>query len=228
MSPDPSHNWHQIGNVEILSRLATQAALSCNWEEAVKINEKILHLEPGEVEALNRLARAHLCLGEVTKAQKTYKKVLDLDPYNVIATKNFEKLEKSSENNQSPPKPKNITSDFVNLFISEPGKTKVINLLNLAQPSVLSAISYGENLIMNAKSHSITLTTTDGIYLGALPDDLAHKLIGFLNGGNQYETFVKAVSPKMLTVFIKETSRSPKFTNQPSFQSSSQTYGYSE
>lgn len=227
MQSDSAHNWQKIANVEILSRLATQAALSCNWEEAAKINEKILHLQPNHIEALNRLARAQLCLGSIEKAQKTYKKVLTLDPYNVIAMKNFEKLEKS-DGNQTLTKPKNIVSDFANLFISEPGKTKVINLLNLAQPSVLANISYGEKLIMNAKSHSITIATTDGIYLGALPDDLAHRLISFLNGGNKYDAYVKAISPKMLTVFIKETSRSEKFINQPSFQNTTPQLAYTE
>ena len=227
MQSDPAHHWQQIANVEVLSRLATQAALSCNWEDAIKINEKILKLQPNHIESLNRLARAQLCLGEGEKAQKTYKKVLTLDPYNVIATKNFEKLEKSDGIHNSK-KPINIVSDYANLFISEPGKTKVINLLNLAQPSVLANISYGEKLIMNAKSHSIAISSTEGIYLGALPDDLAHRIISFLNGGNTYEAYVKAISPKMITVFIKETSRSEKFINQPSFQNTSQQFAYTE
>lgn len=227
MQSDPAPNWQKIANVEILSRLATQAALSSDWEQAIKINEKILGIQSDHVESLNRLARAHLCLGEIEKAKKTYKKVLTVDPYNVIATKNYEKLEKSN-GTQSPAKPKNIISDFANLFISEPGKTKVISLLNLAQPSVLANISYGELLVINAKSHSITISTTEGTYLGALPDDLAHRIIAFISGGNKYEVYVKAISPKMLTVFIKETERSERFTNQPSFQNTSQQFAYTE
>ncbi len=227
MQSDPALNWQKIANVEILSRLATQAALASEWEVAIKINEKILGIQSDHIESLNRLARAQLCMGEIEKAKKTYKKVLSVDAYNVIATKNYEKLEKS-DGSQGTIKPKNIVSDFANLFISEPGKTKVINLLNLAQPSVLANISYGEKLLINAKSHSITISTTEGVHLGALPDDLAHRIISFLNGGNKYEVYVKSISPKMLTVFIKETERSEKFTNQPSFQNTSPQFAYTE
>lgn len=228
MQSDPAHTWKQIADIEILARLATTAALSSNWEEAVLINEKILKISPNEIEALNRLARAQLCVGEILKAQKTYKKVLSLDPYNVIATKNCEMLSKNTGNSSPPTKQNNGTQNLATIFISEPGKTKVINLLNLAQPSVLSNISYGEKLLINCKTHSITITTSEGIYLGALPDDLAHRIIAFINGGNLYEAYVKAISPKLLTIFIKETFRSEKFINQPSFHLTQSSYLFSE
>lgn len=227
MQSNSAQNWQKIADLETLARIATTAALSSNWEEAIKINQKILNLSHGDIEALNRLARAQMCLGQILNAQKTYKKVLSLDPYNIIAGKNFEKLSMSNNNNHSV-KQKNIADNLVNLFISEPGRTKVINLLNLAQPSILAGISYGEELVINSKSHSITLHTTDGIYLGALPDDLAHRLISFISGGNKYGAYVKAVSPKTLTIFIKEISRSEKFINQPSFQNSQFSNYYSE
>lgn len=219
MQSNSTKNWQKIADLETLARIATTAALSSNWEDAIKINQKILNHSPSDIEALNRLARAQMCMGLILNAQKTYKKVLNIDPYNIIAGKNYEKLSKNNNNNHTI-KQKNIAENLVNLFISEPGKTKVINLLNLAQPSVLAGISYGEKLSINSKSHSITLLTTDGIYLGALPDDLAHRLISFIGGGNKYEAYVKAISPKTLTVFIKEMSRSEKFINQPSFQNS--------
>lgn len=227
MQSNSTLNWQKIADLETLARIATTAALSSKWEEAIKINQKILSLSPDDIEALNRLARAQMCMGLILNAQKTYKKVLGIDPYNIIASKNFEKLSISNNNNHSA-KQKNIAENLVNLFISEPGRTKVINLLNLTQPSILAGISYGEKLVINSKSHSITIHTTDGIYLGALPDDIAHRLISFINGGNKYEAYVKAISPKTLTVFIKEISRSEKFINQPSFQSSQYSNYYSE
>lgn len=227
MQSNSTQNWQKIADLETLARIATTAALSGNWEESIKINQKILNHSPSDIEALNRLARAQMCMGLILNAQKTYKKVLGIDPYNIIAAKNFEKLSKSNNNNHSA-KQKNIAENLVNLFISEPGRTKVINLLNLAQPSILAGISYGEKLSINSKSHSITLHTIDGIYLGALPDDLAHRLNSFIGGGNKYEAYVKAISPKTLTVFIKEISRSEKFINQPSFQNSQYSSYFSE
>jgi len=71
---------------------------------------------------------------------------------------------------------------------------------------------------MNLKRHGIGIATNDGQYLGALPDDLAHRLLTYISGGNKYSVFVKYATTKNLTVFIKEIERSTKFVNQPSFQ----------
>ena len=77
-----------------LAQAAITAALTGAWQEAIKLNEKILAGDKTNVEALNRLARAQMCMGEHQKAHKSYKKVLEIDPYNIIALKNMEKLEK--------------------------------------------------------------------------------------------------------------------------------------
>jgi hypothetical protein len=54
-------------------------------------------------------------------------------------------------------------------------------------------------------------------YLGVIPEDLSQKLIRFINGGNQYQGFIKSVDRQKLEVFIKEVSRSKKFLTTPSF-----------
>lgn len=222
----PSSSWKDIEDLQLLAQLAAQAALESNWEEAIQINQKILRCSRDDVEALNRLARAEVCNGHLDKATQIYKKVLGIDPYNIIAAKNLEKISKSVSN--GPVKVISYSYNLSSLFLSEPGKTKVLNLINLASPNILAVLNYGELINLNPKSHSITVTTTEGVYLGALPDDVAHKLITFIGGGNKYEAFVKSVSPKKLTVFIRETERSEKFTNQPSFQASPITFFESE
>lgn len=204
---------------EILARQAISAAVEANWEQAAKLNRKILSVSSGDVEALNRLALAQSCLGKVSPAQKTYKKVLALDPYNIIATKNLDKLTKSNgakTNGNGNDHPK-TAEDITKLFLTEPGKTKMISLLNLAPPQVLAALRCGDPLSINAKNHSVSISTTDSIYLGALPDDLAHRLISFIAGGNLYDAYVKSATPKNLVIFLREIQRSQKFINQPSF-----------
>ena len=62
-----------LQDIESLSRLAITAAASMNWEEAAKINQKILKIADNSVETLNRLAKAYISLGETQKAQKFYK-----------------------------------------------------------------------------------------------------------------------------------------------------------
>lgn len=218
-------SWQETEDAEILATLACQAALVSDWDQAAKINQKILSRSKDNVEAINRLAKAYVCLGNIDKAKELYAKTLELDPYNVIATKNLEKIQKSNGMANHAPQPA-ITSgvNLSDLFLYEPGKTKIINLLNVAPPQVLASLNCGDKLQINPKNHSITLTTGYGVYLGALPDDLAHRLLAMLDGGNQYEAYVKSATIKTVTIFIREVQRSEKFINQPSFQNSNYTF----
>lgn len=202
-------------NLESLTHEAILLATQNKWQEAAKTNEKILKIENGNIDTLNRLAKAHVCLNQKEKAQRLYKKVLELDPHNIIAKKNLEKLFKA--NGTTLP----IASGTPNLsqiFLFEPGKTKLISLLNLAPPQILSCLSCGQPLALNPKKHALTISMADGTYLGALPDDLAHRLLSLIAEGNKYEVYVKGVTPKNLVVIIKEVVRAPKFAHQPSFQ----------
>lgn len=222
---DPSSSPQQLAQAAIL------AALASRWQEALKLNEKIINLEENNIEALNRLARAHYFLGQDAKSQKYYKKVLELDPYNIIAIKNLEKLAKSIRGaGGSPRKAGNghagngngkLPTGVLNLsqiFLYEPGKTKLVNLLNLAPPSTLASLSCSEQVFLNPKNHAITILNSEGVYLGAFPDDLAHQLIALLAQGYKYEAYVKCTTTKMLAIFVKEVQRSSKLAAQPSFQ----------
>ena len=228
MQSSSSSKWQDEQDPSTLAQIAAQLALDCNWQEAIQINQKILKVNNEDLEALNRLARAQVCSGEIEKAKKTYKKVVELDPYNIIANKNLSKINFTDSQTNGQNKKVTLGSNLTSLFLSEPGKTKVLSLLNLAPPNVLSVLNYGEEVRLNPKSHAVTVATTEGVYLGALPDDIAHKLIAFIEGGNKYEAYVKSVSPKNLTIFIRETERSEKFTNQPSFQAVPISYFDSE
>ena len=70
-----------------LAQEAILHALRGNWEEAVKINTKILDDQPNDVDALNRLAKAYAEVGKFKKAISSSQKVLKLDSFNTIATK---------------------------------------------------------------------------------------------------------------------------------------------
>lgn len=217
-------------NPQFLAQAAITAAITGAWQEAVKLNEKILTSDSINIEALNRLARAQTCTGQALKAQKTYKKVLELDPYNVIAQKNLEKLQRTVPAGVKLTNGIDQTANLVptinlsQIFLDEPGKTKIVNLLNLAPPSTLATLNCGDQLVLNPKNHSIVITSQSGTYLGAFPDDLAHRLIAFISGGNRYEAYVKNATIKNLAIFVRETQRSAKFGNQPSFHAHSSLF----
>jgi len=205
----------------LLAKDAIGAAISLDWKKAIEINQKILKIVKEDVETLNRLARAYICSGKKEEAQKLYKKALDIDPFNIIARKNLEKITTSAGiKTNGTVQNHSIKSglNLANLFLFEPGKTKLVNLLNLAPPAILVSLNCGDEVLINPKNHSVSITTTtEKTYLGALPDDLAHRLISFINGGNQYDAYVKNATPKLLSIFIREVFRSPKFASQPSF-----------
>lgn len=199
-----------------LYQKAIDAALDSRWEEALKINKKIIKLDPQNVDALNRQAKACMELGKPNLAKKYYSQVLKIDPYNPIALKNL-KIIKSFK-----PDGQNFVSDChsrlsPSLFLQEPGKTKIINLLKVAEPQKLSLIFCGMKVEMVIKNRKITIVDSNGNYLGVLPDDINHHLLRLLKGGSKYELFVKSIRVNSLSVIIKEIFRSKRFKNQPSF-----------
>lgn len=205
-----------------MSLVNTQAAidfaLAQNWEDAVKINKELLKKNKEDIDTLNRLAFAYFQSNEFEKAKKLYKKILSLDKYNKLALKNLSKL-----NNISTLKKVKTRTERVNpgLFIEEPGKTKVIQLLNLAPNKTLSQLNIGETVSLHPKKHSVEIRGADKSYYGALPDDIAFRMIKFLSAGNTYLACIKNVQKNSVAIFIRELSRGKKYVNQSTFVSSS-------
>ena len=76
-----------------------------------------------------------------------------------------------------------------------------------------------EHVTLQVKRMKIFILDGEKQYLGMLPDDVGRRLLDFINGGNEYEAYVKTIDNLRLIVFIKETKRSLRFKNQPSFPS---------
>ena len=199
-----------------LYQQAIDAALDSKWEEALKINKKIIKLDPKNVDALNRQAKAYMELGKPNLAKKYYSEALKFDPYNPIALKNLKIIKSYKPNGQAP----TICSQgrlSPSLFLQEPGKTKMVNLLKVAEPQKLSSAFCGMKVNMVVKSRRITIVDLNGNYLGVLPDDVSHRMLRLSKGGNKYDLFVKSIRVNSLSIIIKEIYRSKKFKNQPSF-----------
>lgn len=199
-----------------LNHQAIEAALSSNWDQALKLNKKILKVEPQNVDALARLARVNMELGKSNLAKKFYSEVLKYDPYNPIAIKNL-KIIKSFKSNGAENHINGHSKLSPSLFLQEPGKTKIVSLLKVAEPQKLSHIFCGMKVEMVLKNRGITIVDANESYLGVLPDDISYRLIRLLKGGNKYELFIKAIKVNGLAVLIKETFRSKRFKNQASF-----------
>lgn len=219
-------------NAATLNQLAIDAAISSHWEEALTLNQQIIALEPSNIDALNRLARAFFELGNFTDSKKYYQLSLKTDPYNQIAAKFLKRIEAFNKHGQSETLKKMLTKSnghtfSPDLFIEEPGKTKVVSMLKVAEPQRLSLLSSGDEVVLVAKARGVCVTDLNGEYLGVVPDDVSFQLLRLLKGGNKYKAYVKTIKTNGLSILIREVHRSSRFKNQPSFLDSVNTMTYS-
>lgn len=196
-----------------LAQKAVAAALVGNWNEAISFNKELLKENPEDNEALNRLAKAHFELGNIKKARSLSEKVLKNDPFNSIANRNLSKWRgiKSAKNSKNKP-PQAID------FIEEPGKTKLVSLLCLGDRKALAELNAGDEVRITVHAHRVSIVTLSNKYIGRLPDDLAARLKRLIIQGNCYQVFIKSIEPKEIKVFIRETFRTKKLSQVPSFE----------
>ena len=193
---------------------AIAAALAQDWKEAIRINLQLLKAHGDDIESLCRLAFAYLKTGQLLAAKRTYQKVLAIDQYNQIASKNLKKMTTLKKKDMA----QEVTTFMSPLiFLEEPGKTKIVECVHVAQASVLSTLSAGQEVTLKPKNHGIEVRTTNQTYLAALPDDMSFKLSKMMAAGNTYQAIVKGVDKKSLKIMLREMTRGKKFAKQPSF-----------
>jgi tetratricopeptide (TPR) repeat protein len=198
-----------------LKNQAIQTALEGNWQEAIVLNKSILKEDPADIDALNRLALAYAISGKPKDAKSAYQKVLELDPLNPIALRNLKKLK---DKGLDLAKSNLVNGCINNKFLEEPGKTKVVELVNIAQPTIVEVLRTGQFLDLSIKRLKIfALEGTQ--YIGVLPDDIARRLIKFIKHGCKYEAYVKSSNQHKVTIFIKEIKKTARYKDQPSFTS---------
>lgn len=197
-----------------LTNQAIQTALQGNWQEAIAMNKSLIAENPEDIDALNRLGLAYTILGKLKEAKSTYQKVIRIDPLNPIALRNLKKIKEKKFSATA----KLSNSCINNKFLEEPGKTKVVELVNIAQPKIVESLRTGQSLELSIKRLKIfALEGTQ--YIGVLPDDIARRLIKFMKNGCKYEAYVKSATQHKVTVFIKEVKKSTRYKDQPSFTS---------
>ncbi len=215
-----------------LHRQAIDAALNCQWDEAVRLNEQLIGVDPANVTCLNRLARALCELGQYKEAKKHYQEVLKIDPYNSIAQKNLKRIAVLKDNDT--PKANQIGAGSMMRhlsaasFLQEPGVTKLVTLVKTAEPQKLITLSSGTPVMLIPKSKSMAVVDEKNQYIGVLPDDIAFLMLKLINGGNKFDVIIKSSKPNSITVLIREIFRSKKFRNQPSFLEESNISSVSE
>lgn len=191
---------------------AINAALKANWKDALKINLSILETNQDDIDSLNRLARAYAELGDLSKARATSQKVLKIDPFNSIALRSLDRWKGLKKGEKSPSKPSNPQ-----MFLEEPGKTKICSLLFLGDSNLIAKLDAGDAVKINTHSHRVNVCTTDNKYIGRLPDDLSARLKKLIKLGNIYSAYIKSINTSEVKIFIKEEKRGKSVIDIPSF-----------
>lgn len=198
--------------------LAIQKALENKWEDAFSLNQVLLEENPNDLDTLNRLAFSLIKLGRLVDAQKTYEKVIAIDKTNPIALKNLKKIDSISKQNLASTSSQPINNVRVDeLFIEEAGKTKIVELKNVADKITLSYLQPGDEVYLVIKRSKIFAQTSNKKYVGMLPDNISTRLIPFMRAGNEYQSYIKSIDDKNVMIFIKESKKSKKLQYQPSF-----------
>ncbi len=194
---------------------AIQAALEGAWDKAVALNLLLAEEFPEDLDILNRLGKAYSELGQVNKAKATFEKVLDSDPYNPIATKNLDRLS-TLRGSDIKPKEQGIKPLDPDMFIEEPGKTKTIEVFDLAMPKVLIHLRVGDAVKLNVTKDAISVISDDDHRLGKLEATWGKEISSAQSLGSEFSAFVKAIKVgkdeknSSLTVFVKETKHARK------------------
>lgn len=193
---------------------AIKSALNNNWTEAIQINLAILEENPKDLDSLNRLGFSYLKCQQYKKAKEAFEKVISFDKTNPIAVKNLKKIQALSTNKAT--ENSNINS-IDGLFIQETGKTKAIELRNLADKKILLLLETADAVNLVIKRSKVFVQKEDKTYIGMLPDDIGMRLISLISGGNEYQACIMNADDRKVTIFVKEVKKSKKFANQPSF-----------
>lgn len=197
-----------------LAQQAIDKALLGHWKEAKEINLLILKQDPRNIEALNRLSKTYFELGNIKAAKATINKILKIDSYNPIALKCFHKwknlikVDKNSSKQLSP-----------EMFLEEPGRTKLIHLIHLCDEINIAKLNCGDTVCANTKSQRVSIVNDTGEYIGKLPDDISIKIKNLMKLGYQYIFTIKSADINDIKVFIRETFRPEIYSAKSSFSS---------
>ncbi len=208
-------------DIYILERLGIKAASTGEWQVAIENNQAILDQSPDNIPALNRLAKAYIESGQLKIAENTLLHILSLDPLNNIATNNLSRVKSMIKTNSTPTTTGTPHKQVAISFIEEPGKTKIVKLVKLAEPSVLAQLCVGQELSVKCNGRIVKLVNNQNQYIGRFTDDFCLLLGKLIRAGNRYQFMIKSVGSNEVEVFIIEIRRVRKFKGQPSFETQS-------
>jgi len=204
--------------IEKLHNQAVDAALARNWDQAIKLNLRVLEMDEDNVDALLALSFAHLEKGDLKKAKQSYSKTLKVDPTNVIARNNNEKIAILLKKGSSHTVDEELeVSHDPDTFINIKGKTRSVTLMSVGQADTLAKLKIGEKVDLQVKKRRLEARSKKGEYIGCLPDDVSKRLIFFIEADSEYNVYVKSATKNSVDIFVCEKVKGTKVEHYISF-----------
>ena len=194
-------------------REAIDLAMESRWEEASALNRELVGINPDDIQAWNRLGKAALELGEKSEAQRAFTTSLQLDPTNAIAKKNLGRLASIPETTTRTIQGTPLASK---MFIGDSGKSARVALVDCAPASDRPFISAGTALTLQPCGGTLEVIA-EGQLLGELPAKVGRRLVGLIEGGNEYQAAVASTMNDTLMVMVAETYQHPSQRSKISF-----------
>ena len=197
-------------------KLAADAVLGGNNDEALSLLNEVLEVEPHDVDALLQRAHVFWLQGNLNDARSDYKKVIKYDPLNAIAQKKIDAL-KSMSDTKTITQRKRGNVVPVNNLLEEPGKAKAVKLTMIGKHEEIAQLAVGEQLIIKERKHKIELRDINNFFVGYLPEDISKRLMDLTAKGALYEAFVLAIDKNEVKVLVRELKKPAKLNDVPSF-----------
>lgn len=218
-----------------------------NWQEAIRINAKMLgyvdpehdaedehprivftrdafaHVSASDIDILNRLAKAFFEAGDLDSAEGAYRLVLEKHEHNQIARRMLATIERARRATSK-------RREFVDMrvYAIETGKS-TLTTLHVDTNQVISLVA-GEQLYLRAPGQAFDAPIPDdataldvydanGVAVGRLEPRLAARIIRFMRLGNEYLAAVLRVSDRQdqIEIVIRESYRNPDNRHEVSF-----------
>lgn len=197
---------------------ATEVAARNRWQEAVEINRHTLELGE-DVDTYNRLGKAYFEIGEFVKARDAYGAALRMAPTNIIARKNFERIEGLIGRAVTPQISDRSNRELVDLrlFITETGKTALTALVDIQRGPEVDAVVTGEKVELKVEGRNVLVVDALGNVLGRIEPKLAQRLNELMSGGNRYIAAIVQTDAKQIRVLIREIYQNPSQRGRVSF-----------
>jgi hypothetical protein len=200
-----------------LAEEARRLAAEARWREAAEVNLEIIERTPRDVDAHNRLGKAYFELRRFKSAYEAYQTAASIDPANVIAQRNISRIEPLKHSDEDDEGAERTHTVRLGIFIEEVGKTYVDDLVNVADPTVLTELSSGDRLQIEVEGDDVRMMDHLGRYIGQFEPRIARRVIELLDMGNIYEVYVTSSTGQSVRVIVREVHKVDSMGNRLSF-----------